>query len=83
MTNKQLKELKALFRQLNEKNKRHHNRKYVCEVEKFDYNAYAMCINFGILFSTDHETIMKWVFKNGLLCRISPCSKDIAYMDIQ
>lgn len=82
MTNKQLKELKALFRQLNGKNKVH-NRKYVCKVEKFDYNAYAMKINFEILFSTDHETIMKWVFKNGLLCRICPQSKDIAYMDIQ
>lgn len=82
MTNKQLKELKALFRQLNEKNKCH-SRKYVCNVEKYDRNAYAMCINFEILFSIDHEKIMKWVFENRLLCRISPRSKDIAYMDIQ
>lgn len=82
MTNKQLKELKALFSQLNEKNKCH-NRKYVCKVVKFDRNAYAMKINFEILFSTDHETIMKWVFKNGVLCRICPLSNDIAYMDIQ
>lgn len=82
MTNKQLKELKALFRQLNEKNKCH-NRKYVCNVEKYDRNAYAMCIKFEILFGTDHETIMKCVFKNGLLCKVCPFSKDMAYMDIQ
>jgi hypothetical protein len=82
MTNKQLKELKSLFRRLNEKNKCH-DRKYVCMVEKYKYNGYAMSINFEILFSTDHETIMKWVFKNGLLCRIGPLSEDIAYMGIQ
>ena len=82
MTNKQLKELKELFSQLNEKNECH-NMKYVCVVEKFKRNGYAMSIRFRILFSTDHETIMKWVFKNGLLCRICPLSNEMAYMDIQ
>jgi len=82
MTNKQLKELKSLFRRLNEKNKCH-NRKYVCRVDKFAYNAYCMDVEFTLMFSTDHEEIMRYVLKNHLLCVVSGRGNGIAYMDIQ
>ena len=82
MTRKQLTALKTLFKQMNEKNKVH-NRKYVCRVEKFDYNAYNMDVEFTLMFSTDHETIMNFVVKNRLLCTVSGRGNGIAYMDIQ
>ena len=81
MTNKQLKELKAMFRKFNEKNKSL-KRKYVVKADKFDYNSYAMRVRFKILFSTDNYYLMKWLLENNVYCFIHNDGSD-SYLDIQ